>query len=38
MKFIWHSVPLGDGIMAQEPLEEIRAAFLFFSGCISAGK
>jgi hypothetical protein len=28
MKFIWHSVPLGDGIMAQEPLEEIRAAFL----------
>ena len=28
MKSLWHSLPLGDGIMAQEPLEEIRQAFL----------
>ncbi len=23
----WHSLPLGDGLMADEPSEEIRAAF-----------
>lgn len=28
MKLTWHSLPLGDGMMANEPSEELRAAFL----------
>lgn len=28
MKTTWHSLPLGDGMMAQEPSEEIRKVFL----------
>lgn len=28
MTGIWHSLPLGDGIMADEPSDEIRAIFL----------